>query len=433
VVKFEIASEKYKCLWEVSKRHFVFYGGRGGGKDHSIARYILWCMMQYKTRVLVCREVQKSIADSQHRLFVDIIDKHGLSHLFEITDREIRCPSMGSEIVFSGLSRNSQSIKSIEGIDICFVNEAQAISRESLDFLLPTIRKSGSIIIFALNPQYASDPVYADFVAIERDDTHRCLVSIEDNRFVSKDLLEQSATLHRIDPERWNHVYGGECVGEEERSLIRASEVFEARKRIAVRDESLPIIAGLDPSGLGQDRTVLVRVRGMEVLSYHVSSGGRVPDVVEWAKELFITEGFDALVVDASGSTGVYDGLSQWASGMNKSLDVFRFLGGSSPRRPELYNNKRTESWCMARDWLREGGKLPDNDAWNELSMVQYLPDGGERVKLLPKARLPHSPDIGDAWSMALYFRASASKRGDMAKVVPSMHQRANHAHSWAG
>ena len=127
-VEWQLASPKFATLWNDYKkyRHFVFYGGRGGAKDESIARFILDMMLKYRTRILILREVMNSIAESNHAIFVDIINNHNLNELFEITDREIRCLRTQSQIWFKGM-QNPEALKSLQGIDITFINEAQTM------------------------------------------------------------------------------------------------------------------------------------------------------------------------------------------------------------------------------------------------------------------------------------------------------------------
>jgi len=437
-IKWKLASPKFRPLWTERKRyrHFVFHGGRGGAKDYSIAIFILDMMLHYRTRVLILREVMNSILESNHQIFVDLITEYGLNEHFELTEREIRCPRTQSQIWFKGCL-NPESLKSIQGVDITFFNEAQTVSQKTLDYVLPTVmRKPGSIVIFALNPLFPSDPVYAEYITDQREDTLAVPVGLHDNRFAPAALVAQANSLQQRDPDKYEWVYGGKCLGETTLSLIKMIEVLEARRRIPVRDENLPISAGLDPSGLGQDKTVLVRVRGTEVLSTHTHPGGSVQEVTNWCKDIYMSHNFDSITIDASGSTGVYDLVKQWSQGAVDGPEVYRFLGGESAQRQELHNNKRTESWCWLRDWLREGGSLPNKDDWNELAMVQWQPDGvGERIKLLPKHKLAHSPDFGDALAMALYYRKGIAKKHKQKNTVAPNKQfiQRSSGKGWAG
>ena len=115
------------CLFFDDYRYIAIHGGRGSSKSHTIARIIVLQAAKEPTRVLCAREVQKSIKDSVKRLLDDVIDDMGMRPMFESTDKEIRGRN-GSLIVFAGLQHNVDSIKSMEGIDICWCEEAQTIS-----------------------------------------------------------------------------------------------------------------------------------------------------------------------------------------------------------------------------------------------------------------------------------------------------------------
>lgn len=134
------------------------HGGRGSGKSHSFASALVVRAMQQQTRILCAREIQKSIKDSVKRLIDDIIDQHDLRHLFTSTETEIRGPH-GSLFLSAGLRTNPEAIKSMEGIDIAWVEEADRASRRSLDLLIPTIRKEDSEIWFTWNPNSELDAV----------------------------------------------------------------------------------------------------------------------------------------------------------------------------------------------------------------------------------------------------------------------------------
>ena len=139
-------------------RHIVYHGGRSSGKSTTVATVLAVLATQNKLRILCCREVQNSIADSVHKLLADVIMKYKLSG-WEISREYIKNRN-GSEFIFRGVRGNAQSIKSMEGIDICWVEEAQSISMESIDILIPTIRKSGSYFIWTFNRLTENDPVW---------------------------------------------------------------------------------------------------------------------------------------------------------------------------------------------------------------------------------------------------------------------------------
>jgi phage terminase large subunit len=162
--------EEYERLLDNDWREAAVEGGRFSLKSHSIARVLLVRARMQKTRVLCGREFQNSIADSSHQLLSDLIAMYGL-HDFEITDKTIINKLNGSDFLFKGLRYNEQSVKSIEGIDIAWVEEAQTISKESLEILTPTVRKPGSQIIYSYNRLLENDPVHVRCVIEGRPNT----------------------------------------------------------------------------------------------------------------------------------------------------------------------------------------------------------------------------------------------------------------------
>ena len=153
----EIPSE-YAPLFESWWREAAVYGGRFSLKSHSVGRFLLIRAREKKTRVGCFREFQNSISESSHQLLSDLIKLYGLKD-FVVTDKSIINRITGSDFLFKGLWNNEQSIKSIEGIDIAWVEEAQTISTQSLEVLTPTVRKEGSQIIYTYNRLLEDDPL----------------------------------------------------------------------------------------------------------------------------------------------------------------------------------------------------------------------------------------------------------------------------------
>lgn len=168
-VTIEIPIE-YKELFEAWWREAGVWGGRYSLKSHTVARVLLIRARSSKIRILCCREFQNSIAESSHQLLSDLIKLYELND-FEITDKSIVNKITGSDFIFKGLWNNEQSLKSIEGIDIAWVEEAQTITKASLEVLTPTIRKDGSQIIYTYNRLTVSDPVHVRLVEEGRPNT----------------------------------------------------------------------------------------------------------------------------------------------------------------------------------------------------------------------------------------------------------------------
>lgn len=161
---------EYKRLFDNDWREAAVYGGRYSLKSHTVARALLIMGRQNQMRFLCAREFQNSIAESSHQLLKDLINLYELKE-YKATDNSIINQMTETEFLFKGLHHNEQSIKSIEGIDIAWVEEAQTISRTSIEILTPTIRKPGSKIIYTYNRLLENDPVHQRLVIEGRPNT----------------------------------------------------------------------------------------------------------------------------------------------------------------------------------------------------------------------------------------------------------------------
>ena len=161
---------EYRRLFDNDWREAAVYGGRYSLKSHTVARFLIIKARESKIRVACFREFQNSIAESSHQLLSDLIKKYDLVD-FEVTDKAIVNKLNGSDFIFKGLYHNEQNIKSIEGIDIAWVEEAQTVSKESIDVLTPTVRNPGSKIIYTYNRLFEDDPVHQRLVFEGRPNT----------------------------------------------------------------------------------------------------------------------------------------------------------------------------------------------------------------------------------------------------------------------
>lgn len=161
-ITIQIPTE-FRRLFDNDWREAAIYGGRFSLKSHTIARVLLIRARQSKTRIGCFREFQNSISESSHQLLADLIKKYGMTE-FKVTDKTIVNEINGSEFLFKGMHHNEQSIKSIEGLDIAWVEEAQTVSNSSIEVLTPTVRKPGSQIIYTYNRLLEDDPVHKRLV-----------------------------------------------------------------------------------------------------------------------------------------------------------------------------------------------------------------------------------------------------------------------------
>ena len=191
-------------------RYKICYGGRGGAKSWGIARALLIMGARSQLRILCAREFQASIKDSVHKLLCDQIEALGLLSFYEITQTSIRGAN-GSEFAFIGLKNNPTNIKSFEGVDICWIEEGQTVSRLSWNILIPTIRKLGSEIWVSFNPDLETDETYSRFVAKPPRDAVIIKINWSDNPWFPETLKIEKDALKERDLNAYNNVWEGLC------------------------------------------------------------------------------------------------------------------------------------------------------------------------------------------------------------------------------
>lgn len=199
----------FRSLLQEKARYKVFYGGRGGSKSWAFARALLMLSLQKRHRILCAREFQTSIADSVHKLLCDQIAALGLSPLFTITKTAIT-NTVGSEFIFKGLRFNAAEIKSLEGVSLCWVEEAALVSKESWELLIPTIRAAESEIWVSFNPRSPSDDTYRRFVVEPPADAIVRKVGWQDNPWFPEALDRERLYCLKVNPAAYQHIWEGE-------------------------------------------------------------------------------------------------------------------------------------------------------------------------------------------------------------------------------
>lgn len=247
---------KFKPLFQ-PKRYKTFHGGRGGAKSWAAARALVIMAASKKLRILCTREVQNSIKDSVHKLLKDQIEMLGLNPWFRITNESITSAS-GSEFLFKGLRFDPLGIKSTEGVDICWVEEAQSVSSDSWSILIPTIRKEGSEIWVTFNPGEEADPTYQRFIVNPPDDSITVEVNYYDNPYLPETLRKEMEYCKRVDYEAYEHIWLGKP------KSISDSVIFRNRYKVEAFPDDLwkqadRLFFGAD-FGFANDPSTLIRM-----------------------------------------------------------------------------------------------------------------------------------------------------------------------------
>lgn len=271
--------EPFVELFQPSKnwRHIAYWGGRSSGKSTTVAIALVAKATSTPLRILCTREFQASLNDSVYKLLADTIEKYKFPNW--TVGREYIRNSNGSEFIFAGVRNNVQSIKSMEGINICWGEEASTFSSESLDVLIPTIRKPGSFFIWTFNRLTEEDPIWEKICKNPDERTYvRKVNSDEIEKLLSPEIIFEREKMRKENPELFGHVYLGEPLTANTgsvygRQLAMARE--DGRIGKVPYDGSAPVYAALDLGVSDSTAICFFQTVGKEIhfIDYHESSG----------------------------------------------------------------------------------------------------------------------------------------------------------------
>lgn len=250
-----ILSDNFLELYK-PHRYKVLYGGRGSGKSWGVALSLIFLANNIKIRVLCCREVQNSIRDSSYQLLKDSAFRLNIAQNFDFKEKEIVNLRTGSIFIFSGLLRNENSIRSKEGIDICWVEEASSVSVKSWDVLIPTIRKNNSEIWLTFNPLTVDDPTNR-FIDNPPPNAWVKKVNYTENPFFPDVLRQEMEYDKRNDYEKYLHIWEGYPL------TISDAQIFKGKYTVESFPEDLwqsaeRLFFGAD-FGFARDPSTLIR------------------------------------------------------------------------------------------------------------------------------------------------------------------------------
>lgn len=364
-------------FWLTPARNRVLYGGRSSSKSWDAAGFAIFLATQCRIRVLCARQFQNKITESVYTLLKVQIERFGLQSQFRITDRSIRHIHTGSEFIFYGLWRHIDEIKSLEGIDICWIEEAHNLTAEQWKLLEPTLKKQGSQFWIIFNPRYVSDFVYRTFITKssgaklghgitgEIGATIRRKINYTENPFLSETMMEVIDRLRDEDAEEFAHIYLGQPYENEDSVIIKRAYVMaaiDAHKRLGIHPSGAKRI-GFDVADSGDDKCATVAAHGFLALSCAewkaaedelLQSAGRVHGQ---ARELGASIDYDSIGV------GAFAGAHFQA--LNKEFPTqrvtyHRFNAGgavvrpndridakdpNSPKNEDFYSNVKAQAW----------------------------------------------------------------------------------------
>lgn len=415
--KIKLASV-YKQLFNKQWRHIVYHGGRGSGKSTAVGYALLLRGRESKLRILCTREYQNSIADSVHKLLKDLIEKHGFTD-YIVQNDSIRNSLTGTEIIFKGLKKDSQAIKSLEGVDICWVEEAQTISEGSIDILIPTIRKDGSQIIWTFNRLTELDPVYVRLCLKPTPDTFIAHVNSDTLEAIGqlpKTLIDEREKSRKNDPpDLFAHIWLGEPIGQGDTAIIPRTAALEAMSRKVNGDGA--VIVGADIARMGNDRIVFWKRKGLKTIAWEVHSKLRTTQTCDLLEKF---ADFDKDLEIRIDDTGIGGGVTD--DMMNRGYkNILAVNFGAKAIDDDKYPNWISEAWFHMAEIIREAELPHDPDLLMELTTRQWKMDskGKRRVESKDdyKKRGFRSPDLADA-CIICYAREVDDRRVQILEFV---------------
>ena len=248
-------------------RYKVAYGGRGSSKSWTVAQLLIIKAYQSETRILCAREMQRSISDSVMQLLADTIDRLGLRSFFDVQVSSIKGAN-GSRFIFEGLRSNITKIKSMEGIDIVWVEEAEAVSFTSWETLIPTIRKPNSEIWVTFNPRDELDDTYDRFVVNPPKESIVAKVNWQDNPWFPEELRKEKDHMKAKDDTLYRWIWEGEPVANKDGAYWQKYIKDDQVKDFPI-DPTLPVSTYWD-LGMADDMAIwFIQTAGAEIRVIH--------------------------------------------------------------------------------------------------------------------------------------------------------------------
>ncbi len=398
-------------------RYFIIEGGRGGGKTQFVGRFFLYLAEKYKVRVVCGRETQNSINESVYALLADLIRTYQLN--FEIQSQKITSRTTDSPINFRGFrEQGAFNIQGMEGIDLVWIDEAQALKKDTIDVLIPTIRKDNAKIFFTMNRHLYNDPAYANFV--NRDDCLHIHLNYDENPFCTEALKKEALECKKLNEKDFNHIWLGQPLDQSEDALFSMSDFENGRVNAHLLRPGYGLrVAGFDIARMGNDKSSGFIFQQMGALHWEEIFCD------EWEKkDLNYTTGrilttcnefnVDMAAIDIDGlGSGPFDTL-------NKGRGLDYFVGFRNPPIGYLENkdfaNVRTLNAYKLKDSMVKGHRhIKNPKAIEELLTLRYTFDHNQRRILVSKQKMKSdgfvSPNIADSVIMAESLIGRVSKK----------------------
>ena len=333
-------------FWETKSRYKVLIGGRGSSKSHDACARLTYLSRNYRLKIMAVRQFQNKIEDSVYTLIKDKIEAFGYEDDFKILNNKVYSKTTESEFLFYGINRNITEIKSTENVDILYIEEAHALTKEQWDILKPTIRKNNSEIWIVFNPNLITDFAYQRFVL---NTPKSCLVrhiNYTENPFCSQTFLDEVEEAREEDFEEYEHIYLGNPRSEDMKAFIKSAWIeaaIDAHIKLNIEIKGDKAI-GYDIADSGADACATTQRYG--ILVTHIEEWKAKEDeleesatrVYDQAEEIGAEIIYDCIGVGASaGST-----FKRLNKDRNKNVAYTKFDAGDKVQNPmEEYKEER--------------------------------------------------------------------------------------------
>ena len=418
-------------------RYKVLYGGRGSGKSYFLAELAVEVSRRIGTVILCTREFQGSLGDSVYQLLIETIERLGYTDEFDILKSTITHKGTGAKFVFYGIKNNVTKIKSIQGVGVCWVEEAEAVTKNSWDVLIPSIRgdKNAEIWI-SFNPKNILDDTYQRFIVHPPKDSIVLKANYDINpHFADTPLLADMLECKERDEDLYHHIWLGEPVADSELAIIKPSWIeaaIDAHEKLGFSAAGRRIL-GFDVADEGDDANATVLRHGSVVTDMQQWRG---QDVIYSADKVYLyaqEQDIDRIVYD---NIGVGAGVKAQFRRKNGKVQTLGFNAGGAVYKPDakytddkknrdMFANIKAQAWWMVRDrfyktWraVHHGDSYPEDQLISlsgslheleyltaELSRPQVDYDQNGRVKAESKKDMKKrgitSPNRADALVMA--------------------------------
>ena len=375
----------------------ISYGGRGSGKSWSYASLLIQKLSAEKHNLLCCREIQKSLEESSYKLLVETIARLNIQG-WDIKKDTIEHEN-GSKIIFRGLKdlRAGNAIKSLEGYDLAWLEEAQSISLESLQLLLPTIRMDGSEIWACYNPNTEEDAIE---MLKEREGAVVVKCNWNDNPWFTEKLRKEREADYKYNVDLARHIWEGEYLAQADNAVMSRVAVHEAMEREVDTDGDYQI--AVDVARYGSDSSIISMRKGLKMTGLKEFKN---MSLVELCGHIEIMAGNNRNMTIKVDETGVGGGVVDILRGRGYN-NVIGINFGGKPQDADKFADLPSEMWCTFP--ISEVSLLNDSGLFHELTDRRFSYDRKARRQVESKDSYKarnggKSPDKADSVLMLFY------------------------------